>query len=112
MRAMCGAQLRDIKIAKKVMLSLDETINWLAMANSVCCNGHVLRREYGHVLRRALVTEVECQWMKGRLKVTWKKQVEEESMKIGLRMEDALCRSRRCVGVRMIAAGLWSRVTS
>ena len=34
------------------------------------------------------------------------KQVEEESAKIGLRKEDALCRSRWIVSVNKIAAGL------
>ena len=29
---------------------------------------------------------------KGRPKKTWKRQVEEESVKVGLRREDALCR--------------------
>ena len=48
------------------------------MANSVHLYGLVLRREDGHVLRRALDFEVECQRMKGRLKRTWKKQVEED----------------------------------
>ena len=43
--------------------------------------------------------------------MTWKRQVEEESMKIGLRREDTLCRSKWSVGVNQIAAGLrriWS----
>ena len=52
------------------------------MANSV--------RWYGHVLRKALDFEVGGQRKKGRLKRTWKKQVEEESANIGLRSEDAL----------------------
>ena len=34
------------------MLHLSETIDQLAMANSICWNGHVLRREDGHVLRK------------------------------------------------------------
>ena len=33
-------------------------------------------------------------------------QVEEESMKVGFRRKDALCRSKRCVGIKKIAAGL------
>ena len=37
-----------------VMLGLNENIDQLAMVNSVCWHGHVLRREDGHVLRRAL----------------------------------------------------------
>ena len=38
----------------------------------------MLRREDGHVLRGALVFAVECPRWKGRLKMTWKKQVEDE----------------------------------
>ena len=52
----------------------------------------MLRREDGHVLRRALEFEVDCYRKKERLQRTWKKQVEEESVKVGLRMEDAFCR--------------------
>ena len=44
--------------------------------------------------------------MKGRPKRTWKKQVDEKSVKIGLRREDALCQSKWCVGANQIAAGL------
>ena len=51
----------------------------------------MLWREKGHVLMRELYFEVEGHRKKGRLKRTWKKQVEEESVKVGLRSEDALC---------------------
>ena len=44
-----------------------------------------------HVLRRALDFKVEGQRKKGRLKKTWKKLVEDESLKVGLSMEDELC---------------------
>ena len=54
----------------------------------------MLRSEDGHILRRSLDFKVEGQWKKGRPKRTWKRQVEEESMKAGLRREDALCRSK------------------
>ena len=37
-----------------LILGLSETIERLAVENSVCWNGHVLRRENGHALRRAL----------------------------------------------------------
>ena len=50
----------------------------------------MLRREDRHALRMALDLEVEGQRKKGRLKRTWKKQVEEESVKVGLKMEDTL----------------------
>ena len=61
-----------------LMLSLNETIDQLAMANSVHWYGHVLRREDGNVFKRALYFEVEGQWKKGRLKMTWKKLVEKK----------------------------------
>ena len=65
----------------------------------------MLRREDGNVLR-TLGFEVEGQRRKWRQNRTWKKQVEEESVKVGLRMEDALCRSKWSVGVNQIAAEL------
>ena len=68
--------------------------------------GHELRREDGHILRLALDFEVEEQWKKRRLKRTWKKQVDEESMKVGLRRKDALCRLMLSVLVNKIAVGL------
>ena len=76
------------------------------MANSVRWYGHVLRREDGYVLRRAVYFEIEGQRKKGRPKRTWKKQVEEESVKVGLRKEDTLCQLNWSVGINQIAAGL------
>ena len=46
------------------MLGLSKAMDQLAMANSVCWYDHVLGREDGHILRRALHCEVEGQWMK------------------------------------------------
>ena len=88
------------------MLALKETIDQLAMADSVRWYGHVLRRENSHVLRRVLDFEVESQRKKLRPNRMWKGQVEEESMKAGLRREGALCRSKWSVGVIKIAVGL------
>ena len=65
-----------------------------------------MRREDGHVLKRVLDLEVEGQWKKGRLSRTWKKQVEDESMKVGLIREKALSQSERSVDINHIAAGL------
>ena len=47
-------QHRDRKRSRDLMFmrGLKETIDQLAMANSVRWDGHVLRREDGHVLRR------------------------------------------------------------
>ena len=49
--AMCGVQLKDRKISTDFMLmmGLNQTIDQLAMANSVHWHGHVLRREDCHV---------------------------------------------------------------
>ena len=66
----------------------------------------MLRREYDNVLRGALDFEVEGQRKKGRLNRTWMKPVEEESVKVDLRMKDALCQSMWSVGVDQTAAGL------
>ena len=87
--AMCGVQLKDSKGSTHLMsmLSLSEIIDQLAVAISVHWYGRVLMREDGHVLKRALDFEVEGQRKKWRLSRTWKKQVEEGSMKVGLRRE-------------------------
>ena len=103
---MCGVQLTHIKGSKYLMfmLGLNETIDQLAIANSVRWYGHVLRRWDGHVLRRALDFDVDGQRRKGRLKRTWRMLVEEESLKVGSRREDVLCRSKWSVGVNQNAA--------
>ena len=106
-RAMCGVQLKDRKRYTDLifMLGLKETLDQLAVANSVRWYGHVLRREDGHVLRRALYFEAECQRKKRRPKRNGKK-VEEESMKVGLRRNDALCCSKWSASINKIAAEL------
>ena len=93
MRAVCGVQLKDGRRSMDLMLmfGLNETIEQLAMASCVCWYDHVLRREDDNVLGRALDFKVEGQRRKGRLKRTWKKQVVEESVKIGLRRDDPFC---------------------
>ena len=67
-RGMCRAQLRVKKrsIDLMLMLGLNETVDRLAMACSVRWHGHVLKREDGHVLRRALDFNFEGQRKKGR----------------------------------------------
>ena len=103
---MFEVQLIHRKRSKDLMLGLNEAIDKLALANSVRWYGHVLRTEDGRVLRRALHFLVEGQRKKRRLKKSWRKQVEEESVKVGLRREDALCRSKWSVGITQIVAGL------
>ena len=58
------------------------------------------------MLRRALIFEIEGQRKKGRLKGTWRKQVEKGSVKVGVNREDALCLSKWSVGVSLIATRL------
>ena len=65
MRAICGVQVKDLEISMVLMfmLGLNETIDQLAISNSVCW--------YGHVLRRSLDFKVEGQRKKWRPKSTW-----------------------------------------
>ena len=74
LKAMCGVQLKDKKRSMDLMLMmcLSETSDQLAMTNSVHWYGHVLTREDGHVMRRALDIEV-----KG------KREAEEDMVKAG-----------------------------
>ena len=65
--------------------------------------GHVLRRDDGHVLKKASEFEVKCKRKRGRPKKTWKTQVEKESKSVDLEKEDALNRARWRVGVGKIA---------
>ena len=93
MRPLCGVQLKDRRRSTDLMfmLGLNETIDQLAMANSARWHGNVLRREDVHVLRMAFDFEAEGQRKKGMVKRTWTNQVEEESVQVGLRREDAHC---------------------
>ena len=54
----------------------------------------------------ALGFEVTSKRKKGRWKRTWKKLVEEESMRVGLCRKDALCRSEWIFSVDEIAGRL------
>ena len=71
-RAMCRVQLKDRKRSKDLMLmlGLNKTIDQLSMAKSVCRYDHVLWREDGHVLRRALDFEADGQRKKGKRLMT------------------------------------------
>ena len=107
-RAMCGQKIVDRKTTEEQMdmLGLKETIDRLATANGVRWYGHVLRRDDDSVLRVALNLEVSGKRKRGRPKKTWKKQVEEETEKVGLKKEDALRRDKWRDGVREIAEGM------
>ena len=91
-RARCGQKVVDRKTTEEQMdmLGLKETIDRLATANGVRWYGYVLRRDDNSVLRVALNLEVSGKRKRGRPKKTWKKQVEEETEKIGLKKKNAL----------------------
>ena len=69
LKAICGVQLKDRKKSMDLMFmfSLNEAVDQLAVANSICWYGHVwlLRREDCHILRMALGFEVEGQRKNG-----------------------------------------------
>ena len=66
--------------------------------------GHVLRRDYGHALRKALECEVKGKRKRRQPRKTWKSQVEKESKSVGLKKEDVKNRARWRVGVGKIAS--------
>ena len=63
-------------------------------------------RDDDSVVRVALNLQVSGNRKRGRPKKTWRKQVEEETEKIGLKKEDALNRAMWRDGVRAIAEGM------
>ena len=75
----------------------------IAKANGVRWYRHVLRRDDGHVLRKALELEMKGKRKRGQPKKTWKTQVEKESKSVDLEKKDAMNRARWRVGVRKIA---------
>ena len=89
-RAMCDVKLMKKKRTEDLqmeMLGLKETMVQMVKANGVRWYGHVLRRDDGHVLRKVLEFEVKGKRKRGRLKKTWKMQVEKESKSFGLEKE-------------------------
>ena len=59
--------------------------NGLARTSGVQWYGHVLRRDNGDVLRRALDFEVAGKRGRGQLNMIWKRQVQEHTDQIGLK---------------------------
>ena len=87
-RAMCSAKLMEKKRTEDLMeiLQFKETVVQMAKANGMRWYGHVLRRNDGHDLRKALEFEEKGKRKRGRPKKTWKS--------VGLEKEDALNRAR------------------
>ena len=57
----------------------------------------------GIIMRKGFEFEVKGKRKRGRPKTTWKKQLEKESMSVGLEKKDAMNRARWRLGVRKIA---------
>ena len=66
----------------------------MAKASGVRWLGHVLRKEVGDVVRKALEFNVERRRKRERSKRTWRKQVEEEQLKAGLNLKAAHNRTK------------------
>ena len=77
----------------------------IAKVNGVRWYRHVLRRDDGHILRKALEFEVKGKRKRGQPRKTWKMQVDKESRSVGLKKEDALNRARWGVRVGEIDWG-------
>ena len=69
---------------------MKETVGQITKANGVRWYKHVLRRDDGHVLRKALKFKVKGKRKRGLPKKTWKMQVEKESKSVGLEKKDAM----------------------
>ena len=78
----------------------------MAKANGVRWYGHVVRRDDESILKKAMMFEVNGPRKRGRPKQTWKKQVQENIKKIGLRVKEAADRARWREGVGAIAEGM------
>ena len=74
--------------------------------NGIRWYGYVLRRDDNSVLKVALDLEENGKRKQERPKKTWKKQVEEETEKIGLKKKDALNQAKWRDGVQAIAEGM------
>ena len=96
-RSMCEVTLVDRKNTEELMetLGLKKTLDRMAKANGVRWYGHVIRREDDNILKKAMMMEVNGQQKRGRPKITWKRQVEENVKKVGLKVEEAENQTRR-----------------
>ena len=101
MRAMCVVKMIEKRRSQEhtSLLGLQDTLDGLARASGVRWYRHVMRRNNGDVLRRALDFQVVGKRGGGQSNMMWKRQVEEHINQIGLRRENATDRSKRHNGV-------------
>ena len=64
------------------IMGIEESLNKMAKARSIRWYGHVLRKEDENVIVKALTFRMRCSRGRGRPKLTWKKQVENEMKKL------------------------------
>ena len=104
-RSMCGVKLVDRKNMEKLMeiLGLKEALDRMAKANGVRWCGLVIKRDDDNILKKAMMLEVNGHQKRGRPKITWRRQVEENVKKVGLKIEEAADRTKWREGVRAIA---------
>ena len=81
------------------LLSLKNTLDGLSRASGVQWYGHVLRRDNGDVLRKALNFKVVEKREHGQLNMMRMRQVEKRINQIGLKRKDAIDRVKWCNGV-------------
>ena len=81
MRAICGIEMIEKRRSQELtsLLGLKDTLDELARASGMQWYGHVLRRDNGGVLRRALDFGVAGRRGRDRPNMTWKGQVEEHT---------------------------------
>ena len=103
---MYGVKLLDKKstIDLMQMLDLNETIDQLARANTVCWYGHVLRKDKNNFLRRALDIKVKWTRKKVRPMKTRLRAVADQSRKVEMNACDANKRPRCRIGVNAICS--------
>ena len=107
MGAMCGAKTIQKRKSQELMslLGLKDTFDGLTRVTGVQWYGHVLRRDNGDVLRRALGFEVAGR--RGRQpNMTWKRLVEEDINQIGLKRKDAIDRVKWHNGVNKLSRSM------
>ena len=101
MRAMSGVKMIEKRRSEELLslLGLKHTLDGLPRASGVRWYGHVLRKDSGDVLRKAVDFEVVGRRGLGQLNMTLKRQVEEHTNQIGLKREDAIDRAKWRNGV-------------
>ena len=76
------------------LLNLKDSLNRPAKANEMHWYSHILRRDNGDGLRRALDFEMDGRRKRVRHETSWKRQVDKPVEEIGLKKDDAIDRPK------------------